>query len=184
MKFILILFLIIQQFFGYAQNDIEFKLSKTIDESRMGYWINGDYKVYVEMKIIEQNCRDEHKSLIQTIQSQPKTDTANIPYYQFAADRYLIAANQLKEAKNGFDLKSLVIYHGPNKKENNIGYSYAVLLLIRHQVEKGNALVYYKGERIFSLKVNVKSDDYSRSVKIYYDQIDNCVFTDFEHFGW
>jgi hypothetical protein len=100
------------------------------------------------------------------------------------AARYLRAADQLKAAKNGFDLKSLVVYIGPENQTQNQCKSVTVDIMVRQALEKGNAAVYYKGKRIFSLHKLILADSMMSTIWIYKDVRENSAYVFNGHINW
>lgn len=150
----------------------------------MGVWENGDYKIYIEMQPLQEGFRSDYVSLMNVMETQYQHDSVTSLRYKMYAERYLIASNQLKMAGHGFDLRKLVLYIGPDNEEQNKGNSYTVDMLIRQSVEKGNAVLFYKGKRIFTLQKQVYSDYMMSNIKIYYNQSDNCAYNYTGHINW
>lgn len=193
------LFLMAVQIIGHAQNTpesslilnqatdsvvVEIQLSATWNESRTGVWENGDYKIYVEIAPLEETFRNESGSLIHILENQLKEDSVTAARYKMYAERYAQAANQLQAAENGFDLRSLVVYVGPDNAEANKGSSHTVDVYVRQCVENGNARVMYKGERIFTLKKQIRWNYILSDIRIYYNQMDNCAYNYIGHINW
>src|SRR5688572_31387210 len=97
--------------FGHSQTANEFPLSTQLDESRLGLWEQGNYHVYVKMEDLEFQYRQAGNGFIAAIRNNGFTDSTGA-IYQLNADRYLLAADQLKNAEDGFDLRKLVVYQG------------------------------------------------------------------------
>ncbi|MCU0360947.1 MAG: hypothetical protein MUF75_09555 [Bacteroidia bacterium] len=199
MKFLVFLFLIAIQHLGCSQNTIEsalihktskdsaiveLQLSKTINESRMGLWKNGDYDIYVEISPLEQYLRTSYEDMIRAKREINMNDSVNLQVYKTFAQRYLEAANQLKEAQNGFDLRGLVLYIGNGNEEQKKGNSSIIDGYIKESVMKGDAAVFYKGERIYTLKRRTDADLSMSIIRIYKDHIDNCAYTYFGYINW
>ncbi len=188
MKYILFLFLLSIPCLGYSQYSSEIKLSKTLDESRMGLWTNGDYKMYIELNTLESSFRNTYNSYNQSTLRSYTEDTVTSKFYLLTAQRYLLAADLLKNAESGFNLRSLIIYFGVEDKQYDLGNSYIVGRYVTQMVESGNAAVYYKGERIYTLQRLITSQghglDYGYDALIYYDDKENCAITYYQHLGW
>ena len=199
MKFILLLLLMALQQLSYAQDAAqpflppgfakdsiltEIQLSKTIDESRMGIWETGTYKICIPLQALEEYFRKEHTSLIDAMEHQYRNDTAAAARCKLYAERYLLVVHQLKAAKNGYDLKQLVIYVGPNNEIYNRGNSSTVNMFIRQWVENGNAVVFHKGKRIYTLHKLVQWDAAMSAIKIYHTERDDCAYNYIGHINW
>lgn len=200
MKFILLIFLMAITHLVYSQNAIEspplihnrsadsviveFQLSKTINESRMGLWKNGDYDIYIQIDTLEVSLRKSYEELLNATNKIDINDTVNLKRYKIYTERYLNAANQLKEAKNGFDLRLLVLYIGNDNEKQNKGNSSIVDEFVKGLVCKGNASVFYKGKRIYTLKRRTDSDLVMSIIRIYKDQITNCAYTYYGYINW
>jgi hypothetical protein len=184
MKKIVFLFLLTMGLAGHAQIVSEINLSKTMHETRLGLWVKGDYKVHVSLDSLEKSFRLAGEQTLKYAQTQGSSDST----YLFTAQRYLKAADQLKAAENGFDLRSLVLYHGRNIEQNNEGNSYIVHSYVQSYVLGGNAMVYYKGTRVYVLKQQTIPDGggfvFGATTVTYVDDITNFVFNDHQHYGW
>lgn len=199
MKFIVFLFLVTVQLPGYAQDaehpffipnqvkdsmHTEIQLAKTIDVSRMGIWETGAYKISIPLQQLEDGFRKDYASLMDALEHQYQNDTAAAARCKLYADRYLIAINELKDAVNGYDLKQLVVYIGPDNEAQNKGNSSTVDVLVRQSVENGNVVVYYKGKRIHSLHKLVQWDAVMSAIRIYHSQRDDCAYNYIGHVNW
>ncbi|MGL4599440.1 MAG: hypothetical protein ACRCYO_18095 [Bacteroidia bacterium] len=184
MKRIVLLFLLTLSLVGHAQSNSEINLSKTLLENRLGLWENGDYKIYVSLDSLEKAFRSAGEQSLKFAQTYGSSDST----YLFTAQRYLKAADQLKTAENGFDLRSLVLYHGRNIEQNNAGNSYIVHSYVQAFVQAGNAIVYYKGTRVYVLRQQTILDGqglmYDSTTVTYVDDIENYAFKDYHHYGW
>ncbi|KOY86191.1 hypothetical protein AD998_08540 [bacterium 336/3] len=154
----------------------------------MGLWTNGDYKIYVELSVLEADFRDVYKSYINVSTNRKNMDTVTVNLYKATAERYLFVAEQLKVAKNGFDLRNLVIYFGLDNEQQNKGDSFIVESYIRQLVERGNAALFYKGNRIFTLKKIMQLEGtgvgFGYEVRIYFDNAENYAFKYYIHNNW
>jgi hypothetical protein len=95
-----------------------------------------------------------------------------------------MSEKQLKTMTNGLDLKKLVLYLGPENEENNKGNSYEIESLVKNALEKGEAMVYYKGSRIFKLQKKTNGDYVMSVVKIYFDDETNPAFSYYGYIRW
>ena len=123
-------------------------------------------------------------------------DSSLLNYFTATAQRYDVAATQTENAKNGFDLKTLIIYEGIENSRRNLE-DFAILERhIKQLVEQQKAIVFFKGERIYTLfyliEPNVKGGESTvseilnngYSTKAFFDQPDNCLFYEYTHLGW
>jgi hypothetical protein len=189
MKCILFLFLLILSFSGQSQTFGEIKLSKEVNEERMGLWTKGDYKVYVALSSIASNFQSSSKSYSEAALTYQFTDSSGPAFYKQTAERYQVAADQLEKADDGFDLRSLIVYLGIENENENQGNSMVVESFIKQMVKSGKAAVFYKGERLFVLKSRYESRgegilDHGYEIRIYVDDPDNYLFTEYQHLGW
>lgn len=184
MKFSLLFLLLTIQVIGHPQDFVdsfttEIQLSHTLNESRMGLWEDGDYQVYIDMRPLEDSFRNDYLTLIKLTENQYKSDTAMFAICILSAERYLAAANQLKQAEDGFNLKSLVVYVGRYNEEQTKGSTLHVHELVKQFVEEGNAAVFYKGKRIYTLKkTSFWGSSMISAIKIYSDQSNSSVFSE------
>ena len=191
--FFLILFL---NFTAFSQADWEIKLSKSIPETRMGKWTVGDYTVLISLDTIAVMLRKEQESMINAIAYYEGQDSNLVNYYKVTATRYDIAATQLEQAKNGLDLQSLVIYQGREDSTQNTGNSRFLRQQIDHFVQRGNAIVFYQGKRIFTLCRSAEQSKQGRmespsdilnhgcEIRTFYDVPENSLFYEYYHLGW
>jgi hypothetical protein len=94
------------------------------------------------------------------------------------------AINQLNDSINGFDLRRLILYVGPENIERNKGNSVEVVLYVRQCLEKGNVVVFYKGMRIYKLKYRMVKDHVMSTIKIYFEDDINYAFSYFGYINW
>lgn len=163
---------------------LEIRLSDTLKEGRMGVWQNGDYHLWLNLEDMEKSFRIDYHDLTNAVNTQYKNDTLTVARIQMYAARYLRAADQLKAAKNGFDLKSLVVYIGPENQTQNQGNSVTVDIMVRQALEKGNAVVYYMGQRIFRLHKLILADSMMSTIWIYKDVRENSAYVFNGHINW
>jgi hypothetical protein len=180
---------------AFSQDLWEIKLSTHMPETRMGKWTVGDYTVFVSLDTISAMLRKSQESLINAIAYYGDQDSNLVNYYKATEKRYGIAATQLEQAKNGFDLQSLIIYEGREDIRQNIGNSRFLKDQIDHFVQKGNAVVFFKGKRIFTLcrssvhtnqGLGTASDilNSGYEIRTFYDEPENSLFFEYYHLGW
>jgi hypothetical protein len=181
---------------AFSQDLWEIKLSTHLPETRLGKWTVGDYTVLVSLDTISVMLRKGQESLINAIAYYGDQDSNLVNYYKATAKRYDIAATQLEQAKNGFDLQSLILYEGREDIRQNTGNSRFLKDQIDHFVQKGNAMVFFKGKRIFTLCGSSERSNQGRmettmdilnsgyEIRIFYDEPDNCLFYESVHLGW
>jgi hypothetical protein len=162
----------------------EIRLSDSLQSGKMGVWQNGDYQIWVNIEAMETSFRKDYDDLMNAINTQYKNDTLTSARIQMYAARYLRAADQLKAAKHGFDLKSLVVYIGPENEIQNQGNSSTVHIMVRQSLENGKAIVYFQGKRIFSLKKLILSDYMMSTIWIYKDVRENSAYVFNGHINW
>ncbi len=107
--------------------------------------------------------------------------------YRLTAERYLKAADQLKNAGNGFDLKQLVVYYGADDEKQNAGSSFNVEYKVREALESGRAVVYKNDQRIYTLNYQNEFDSANfllYTVIIYYERLENVIFKYSYQSGW
>jgi hypothetical protein len=173
-----------------AQTQYEIELSKNIVEGRMGLWVTGDYKIYVDLDSIKATFRTTIQDYENTILRCSDKDSILVKYYRATSKRYQTALNLLENANNSFDLSTLIIYNGLEDENQNIGNSSVVQSNIKRSIEKGTAIVLYKGERIYKLRWQSELKDEGEIlnrqyvIRTYFDDIENCVFTEFRIMGW
>jgi hypothetical protein len=182
---------------AFSQDLWEIKLSTHLPETRLGKWTVGDYTVLVSLDTISVMLRKGQESLINAIAYYGDQDSNLVNYYKATAKRYDIAATQLEQAKNGFDLQSLIIYEGREDIRQNTGNSRFLKDQIDHFVQKGNAIVFFKGKRIFTLcrssvhtnqgrgmesAVDILNSGYE--IRTFYDEPENSLFFEYYHLGW
>lgn len=189
MKSYLFLFLVTFPVRSFAQTDTSIGLSKTIDESRMGHWSQGDYDIQVGMNDLETSIRKANDGFLNAMATYKFPDSSGAIFYKNSSDRYLLAANQLKNAQQGFNLRKLILYDGPNLNQSNVGNSQVVLKFIKDLFYKGKTVVYYKGERIYTFKIqsiNIGETilDQGTETSIYVDDVNNYLFKDSQLYGW
>jgi hypothetical protein len=162
----------------------------------MGRWEIGDYAVLIPLDTISIRLRRDQQSIQNAIDYYGEQDTNLVNYYKATSIRYALAATQIEQAKNGFDLRSLVIYDGIDNPKQQMGNSRIIEYQIKQLVNQGTAIVLFKGERIFTLHRISESSNGGRTesisdllnwgyeIKIYYNEQSNCLFIDYYHMGW
>ena len=179
--------------YGHSQSSVDslggydLPLSTTLDESRMGVWQQDNYKIYVELGDLEKRFRDTGKGFLNAANNNGYADSV-ASLYLLTSIRYLDAADQLKNAEYGFDLRKLVIYLGLNDEAQNLGNSFVVESTVQEILKFGLVVVYYKGNRISKLKQlfepQVAGFYYATNITIYYDDPNDYVCSYYQHYGW
>jgi hypothetical protein len=199
MKFSLVILLIATRFLGFSQESsdpvlkliqpidtvvTEIQLNPSLDTLKSSIWENGDYKIYIKTQAFIAYLQNEYSSLVRAMQQDFNKDSLTLVRYNVYATRYLKAINQIDTTENGFDLRQLILYIGPENSESNKGNSEIVELYLRMAIENGNASVFYRGKRIFKLKKLILNDYVMSTIKIYFDDDKNYVFSYFGHINW
>ena len=196
MKLLLFFLILLFNFTAFSQADTEIKLSKSMPQTRMGQWTVGDYTVLISLDTIAVMLRKEQESMINAIAYNGYLDSYLVNYYNATAKRYDIAATQLEQAKSGLDLQTLIIYQGREDSSQNTGHSRFLREQINHFVQRGNAIVYYQGKRIFTLcrsaepsnqgRMETPSDilNHGYEIRTFYDVPENLLFYEYYHLGW
>jgi hypothetical protein len=185
MKCILLPFLLLLHFAGHSQ---QIKLSKSLNETRLGLWTQGDYKVYVELDVIEATFRDTGKGYSNAaLNNQYADSVANVNV--LTSQRFLIAADQLKKAQHGFDLRTLDVYFGAQMEKTDTMYYDQMQANVMRFMEGGLAVVYFKDVRIYELNRALYFDgeevmNYTYTIRLYYDDENNYVYQKNQVMGW
>jgi len=200
MKFVL--FLLIQLFIltVSAQQKWEIQLKSTLDDSRLGYWVNGAYTIQVNLDSVDVNFRRMVQNCVNGIAYYGDKDSNLVNYYDATAKRYQTAINKMESAVDSFDLKSLVVYEGLEDVSLNAGKSSVIERFVKQFVDQGNAIVFYKGRRIYTLQCSSELSPLSKNansevnvaeilnrgheIRTYYDQPDDCIFIEYYILGW
>ncbi len=197
MKFLILKIILVFSFVSQAQNRWEIELSKTITDTRMGTWTTGDYSIFVELDSITNFLIRNSKEHARSYNYYCDKDSNLANYFGASLKRYERALQQIKKADKGFDLHSLIIYDGQENDELNKSKSALIERLLKQFVEKGNASVYYKGQRIFKLTyissilnagnstdsiTDVLNSGYV--IKTFFDNPENCIFSEYYILGW
>ena len=180
--------------FSQSLWDIELSHEKPVP--RMGVWTKGDYSIMVSLDSLSSHLRRSQHDLKRSIDYYADKDSNLLNYFTATAQRYNVAATLTENAKNGFDLNTLIIYDGVENPKRNLE-DFAILeRYLKQCVEQGKAIVFFKSERIFSLcyqsESNNKGDELTVSdilnngytTKAFFDQPDNCLFFESTHLGW
>lgn len=190
MKSILFLYILTFSLTANSQNTWKIELSKKPKSEYMGVWEQGDYKIYVDLDQMKSFFIRAYQEYTNDISRCTEKDSGLVNYYRPTAERYQQAANIVAEAKNDFDLRTLFMYHGLEDKNQNKGNSMVIQNYIKQLVEKGSAVVIYKGEQIFTLQCKSEFKEqggilYSGyEIRTYFDDIKNCIFSEFTSMGW
>ena len=163
---------------------MELLLNPSIDSTHCGVWETGDYKISIPLQSLKDYFEENYLSLIGVNEKEPQMDSATYNRYKIYADRYLVALNQLKAANHGFDLRQLVLYVGLENIEYNKGSSAEIELFVRSKLEKGDAIVQYKGQRINKMNIVTHADLVMSTIKMYYDDENNFAFSYFGYINW
>ena len=199
MKFSLVILLIATRFLGFSQESsdpvmkliqpidtviTEIQLNPSLDTLKSSYWENGEYKIYIKTPAFIAYLQNEYSSLVRAMELEINKDSLTLDRYNVYATRYLKAINQIDTTENGFDLRQLILYIGPENSERNKGNSEIVELYLRNAIENGNASVFYRGKRIFKLKKLIINTYVMSEIKIYFDDDKSYVFSYFGHINW
>ena len=163
---------------------------------RMGVWTKGDYSIMVSLDSLSSHLRRSQHDLKRSIDYYADKDSNLLNYFTATAQRYNVAATLTENAKNGFDLNTLIIYDGVENPKRNLE-DFAILeRYLKQCVEQGKAIVFFKGKRIFSLCYQSESNNKGGELtvsdilnngyttKAFFDQPDNCLFYEYTHLGW
>ena len=181
---------------AFSQSQWEIKLSSEIPVPRMGVWTRGDYSILVSLDSLSSHLRRSQRDLKRSIDYYVDKDSNLLNYFTATAQRYNVAATQTENAKNGFDLKTLIIYEGIENSQRNLDDSAILERYLKQLVEQQKAIVIFKSERIYTLcyltESNVNGGELTvseilnngYSTKAFFDQPDNCLFYEYTHLGW
>jgi hypothetical protein len=188
MKNTLLLLILTLINFAYSQTISEFTLSNDIPETRLGIWEKGDYKSLIEIDALTINFKNAVAGYSKYIE-YTYTDSLSRLFYNQMITRYNVAIEQLEKAKNNYDLKNIVLYYGLDDAERNKEKSVIVEENVMQFVKYGKAIVYYKGDRIYTLKSKtiLTGDEILNrgyETKVYYNNPDNCINIYYYHLGW
>ncbi len=199
MKSIFVLLLLLSQIKGYSQLDsnkfsspfpaldsiyFEIQLNKSLDTVNTSYWKNGDYKFFIQREKVLNYLDEYYSGITRAMQTNLGGDTGFQSRNKMYAARYLKALIQVEEIDSSFNLRSLVVYTGYDNAERNKGNSAEIETYVRQFVENGQAVVYYKGQRLFKLKKRVVNDYVMSTINIYYDDDKNYAFFYYGYINW
>lgn len=166
------------------------ELSENLEAFKAGVWINGDYTIYVDRYILATNFRLEAQNATKSIAYYGDKDTNLVNYFIGNAKRYQQVADQLENGSEQLDLRLLILYNGLEDSRQNHGSSPIVENALKEFINKGNAIVYYKGKRIYTLQRTSKlinSDDilsHGYEHRTFVDNSENCLFIETVILGW
>jgi len=196
MKIVFLSLFLIVTLTAFSQSQWEIELSHEIPVPRMGKWVKGDYTVYISLDTLSLHFRRCEHSITRSLEYYKDQDSNLANYFRATQNRYGRAAKQLEEAANGFNLKNLIIYEGIENSNRNLE-DFAILeSYLKQRVEQGKALVFYKGQHIFTLcrisemnnggRLESVSDilNHGYEIRTFYDQPENCIFYEYQHLGW
>jgi hypothetical protein len=195
MKLFLLLCLLLN-FSAHAQSEWVINLATQAPDARMGVWAKRDYSIMVSLDSLSLHLRRSQHDLKRSIDYYVDKDSNLLNYFTATAKRCDTAATILEQAENGFDLKTLSIYEGTENSNRNLEDSRILENYIKQLVEQQKAIVYYKGQRIFTLCYISESIDNGGALtvseilnqgyttKAFFDQPDNCLFHEFYLMGW
>lgn len=190
MKYFLFLYAVIFSFNIHAQNGATLKLSTTLNETRMGTWVQKDYTVWIDMNELEKYCQQEIGSFEYTLKHYQYADSGQgARFYNDSKKRFEVALEQLKNAPHGFDLQKLKLYRGPNSPQKDTLLSDVLESRVKSMLFSGNAVVYYKGKRIDALQYVSKTIgdnplNHGTCTDFYYDNPKNIIYSDCVIYGW
>jgi hypothetical protein len=179
-----------------AQSEWTIVLSTKIPDARMGAWTRGDYTILVNLDSISTHFRRCQQSITRSLEYYKDQDSNLANYFRATQNRYGRAATQLEQAANGFDLKTLVIYEGVENAHRNLEDCRILESYLKNLVEQGKALVYFKGERIYTLcctselmnqgRLETVQDilNHGYEIRTFYEDPDNSLFIDYSIMGW
>ena len=156
----------------------------------MGIWEQGDYKIYVELDKIKTFLGLTAQEYTNNISRCGEKDSNLVEYYRPTAKRYQDAANLIAQTNTNFDLRTLIVYNGRENVTQNVGHSVVVKDYMKQLVEGGSAIVFYKDKQIFTLQSRSEYQDEGGIlqsgylIRTYFDEIENCIFTEYMHLGW
>jgi hypothetical protein len=196
MKLLFSILFLLLNFSAHAQSEWVIKLSTQAPDARMGVWTKGDYSILVSLDSLSSYLRRSQHDLKRSIDYYVDKDSNLLNYFTATAQRYNVAATLTENAKNGFDLKTLRIYEGIENSNRNLEDSRILESYIKQLAEQQKAIVFYKGQRIFTLCYTSESNNnvgeltvseilnHGYTTKAFFDQPDNCLFHEFYLMGW
>lgn len=190
MKSILYLFFLTAYLTCPAQNNNTIALSQSTLDGRKGLWAIGDYLIQIDLQKINTLLYTTTKDYANAILRCKEADSNLVNYYKPTVKRYQKATNLLINSNRDVDLRTLIIYNGIDDAKQDVGNSAWLAYQIEHLVKTGQAIVYYKGKRIYSLNIQSElkeeGDILNRHYihRIYVDDIENCIFNNYVNMGW
>ncbi len=190
MKSTLLFFILTISLTAHSQEAWEINLSKNLKSHPMATWEQGDYKIYVGLDQMEKFLGMTAQEYINNISRCGEKDSNLVKYYRPTVKRYEDAAKLVEQANADFDLRTLIVYNGTEDENQNIGNSMVVRNHLKQLVESGSAIVFYKDKQIFTLQYNSEYQDKESIlqsgylIRTYFDDIENCIFTEYIHTGW
>jgi hypothetical protein len=190
MKSLLLLFILSFGLSAHSQQAWEINLSKNSKSDIMGIWEQGDYKIYVELDKIKTFLNLTAQEYTNNISRCGEKDSNLVEYYRPTAKRYQDAAKIVAQANTNFDLRTLIVYNGIEDVNQNVGHSVVLKDYVKQLVEGGSAIVFYKDKQIFTLQSKSEYQDEGGIlqsgylIRTYFDDIENCIFTEYMHLGW
>ena len=175
-------------FTSHAQYTYQFELSKTMNESKMGYWTKGNYTIYIDLIELESNFRASSKQYNEAAVTFTFIDSNSIVLYKKTARKYLEAADILSHASNGFDLRK-ARFDTDSAEYSNLYTLPKLENLIMQNFTSGKAALYYKGQRVYTCKFQTASFgkeilDHGMTTTYYCDTIIDFIFKKSQHLGW
>jgi hypothetical protein len=164
----------------HAQTIHQFELSKTMNESKMGYWTKGNYTIYIDLNTLESNFRASSKQYNEAAVKYTFADSNAIILYKKTGRKYLEAADILSHATNGFDLRK-IRFDTDSAEYSNIYTLPKLENLIMQNFTSGKAALYYKGQRVYICKSQTEFFvkeilDHGMTATYYSDTISDFVF--------
>jgi hypothetical protein len=179
-----------------AQSEWVIELSTKMPDSRMGVWTKGNYTILLTLDSIYTHLQRSQQGMIKAIEYYSEQDSNFINYYEATANRYNEAARHIENAKDGFDLQTLVLYEGREDVKQNNSNSRILESYIKQLVEQGDAPVFFKGMRIYTLCCSSELRDEGQTLtfsdilnrgyetRIFFDQPDDYIFYEYRNMGW
>lgn len=185
---ILCLFFFSLPHLSQAQYTHQFELSKSMNESKMGYWTKGNYTIYIDLIELESNFRTSSKEYNEAALNYKFVDSNSIILYKKTARKYLEAADIISNVSNGFDLRK-VRFDTDSAEYSNLYTLPKLENLLLQKFTQGKAALYYKGQRIYTCKFQTESYgkeilDHGMTTTYYCDTISDYVFKESRHLGW
>ncbi len=190
LKTLILFYFLTLGFTTHSQEAWEINLSKNLKSHPMATWEQGDYKICVELDQMQTFLGLTAQEYINNISRCGEQDSNLVKYHRPTAKRYQDAANLVEQANTDFDLRTLIVYNGTVDENQNIGNSMVVRNHLKQLVESGSAIFSYKNKQIFTLQYNSEYLDKESIlqsgylIRTYFDDIENCIFTEYIHTGW